>query len=356
MPKLYGTEYSRKQLEMSTGAPWQTGGARRLTFAEGPEAGTEAVQFDTGTGLTFNVLPGRGLDIASAKFCGAPLAFELPAGEARASFFEPEGLGWLRTFFGGLVTTCGMTWAGAPCEDAGQKLGLHGRYTHIPARNVKVGDEWEGETRRLWVSGDVRECVLFGANVLCRRTVSTELGSNAIRIEDRVRNEAFSETPYMMLYHINLGFPVVGEDSELLARSSARPRDAAAEEGKESYNRFEPPAPGYREKVYYHDIQADADGFAHAAIVNPAFGGGRGLGVHVRYRQAELPRFAQWKMMGAGEYVCGLEPANCGVEGRDRERGAGSLVVLQPGEEVHHLVEITVLPDNDSINAVRKVI
>ncbi len=120
MPHLFGRNYSKSQLERYTGASWQVGGVRHMRFVEGPEDGTDVVQFDTGTGLNFNVLPSRGLDIASAKYCGASLSFDTPSGEAHPGHYDPQGLGWLKTFFGGLLTTCGLSWAGAPCEDQGE--------------------------------------------------------------------------------------------------------------------------------------------------------------------------------------------------------------------------------------------
>ncbi len=356
MPNLFGRKFNRTQLEKYTGAPWQCGGVRRLRFAEGPEAGVDIVQFDTGTGLTFNTLPSRGLDIASAKFQGASLSMDLPAGEAHPAFLDPEWLGWLKTFFCGLVTTCGATWAGAPCEDQGERLGLHGRYSHLPARNLKIGDEWTGANRRLWVSADIRESILFGPNLLIKRTISTELGSNTITIQDKIRNEAFSPTPHMWLYHINIGFPVLDENTELLVNSSVTPRDEEAEKGKENYNRFETPKAGYKEKVYYHDIKTDRKGFCHAALVNPKFNNDQGLGVLVSFRKKELHRFGQWKNMGAGEYVCGLEPSTCSVQGRAHDREDGILLFLKPGEERNYHVEITVLPDNEAIESIRKMI
>ncbi len=357
MPNLFGKNWTQKQLQRYTGAPWQVGGVRRLRFAEGQEEGTEVVQFDTGTGLTFNVLPSRGLDIASAKYGGASISFDLPAGEAHPANFDPQGLGWLKTFFGGLVTTCGLTWAGAPCKDQGEALGLHGRYSHLTARHLKTGDEWTAGRRKLWVSADVRESVIFGPNLLMRRTISTELGSNTIRIEDCVRNEGFQSQPHMMIYHINIGFPVLSETTQLLANSlSVRPRDAEAEKGIDSYNTFEKPITGYKEQVFYHDIKPNAQGMCQAALVNPAFDNRKGLGVCVSFRKKELHRFGQWKMIGAGDYVCGLEPANCSVQGRDHDRDDGSLVFLKPGEEKNYLIEISVLTDNQSIDALKKKI
>lgn len=354
MPNLFGQNWTRAQLERYTGAAWQAGGVRHLRFVEGPEEGTEVVQFDTGTGLTFNVLPSRGLDIASAKFRGASLSYDSPAGEAHPAHFEPEGLGWLKTFFCGLLTTCGMTWAGAPCEDEGQALGLHGRYSHLAARYLKTGDEWEGNNRRLWISGEIREGYLFGPNVVMRRTLSTEAGSNTIQIEDVVKNEGFTKTPLMLIYHINIGFPVLSETTEFVAGSTVRPRDEEAAKGVGEYTRFDKPIVGYKEQVFYHDIKPDRRGFCHAALVNPAFNNNQGLGILVSYRKKELPFFGQWKMTGAGAYVCGLEPANCSVEGRARNRQSGTLMFLKPGEEQTIRIDISVLPDNEAIQRVRK--
>jgi len=149
---------------------------------------------------------------------------------------------------------------------------------------------------------------------------------------------------------------VVDETTEFLVRSEVTPRDAEAEKGKEEFNRFESPKVGYKEKVYYHDIRPDTKGFCHAALVNPVLGEETGLGVHVRYRKQELHRFAQWKMMGAGAYVCGLEPCNCSVQGRSHDREDGSLVYLKPGEERRYLVEISVLPNSEAIHEIRKII
>jgi hypothetical protein len=48
-------------------------------------------------------------------------------------------------------------------------------------------------------------------------------------------------------------------------------------------------------------------------------------------------------MMGRGFYAVGMEPANCKVDGRARERAAGTLQFLAPGEERHFLVQIGVV-------------
>ncbi|MBI1387548.1 MAG: DUF4432 family protein [bacterium] len=355
MPKLYGVSWNRRQLEKYAGASWQTGGVRKLRFAEGPEDGVEVLQFDNGAGLRFDVMPSRALDIAGASFCGAPLCYNTPSGESHPAHFDSHGLGWLETFPAGLVTTCGLTYAGAPCDDAGA-LGLHGRIAHQQAREIKYGVEWTGNRKRLFAEGVMKESVLFGPNLTMTRRITAEAGEPVIQIVDRVRNDGFERQPLMMVYHINLGFPVLSEQSEVWINSSVRARDPHSEEHIDGWNRFESPVPNVPEQLFYHDVKRDSKGYAHAALVNPAFNQKQGLGVLIRYHGGNLPRFAQWKNIRAGAYVCGLEPCNCGVEGRAVERERGTLQYLRPGEEKEFIVNFHVLPDNAAIEQARKLI
>ncbi len=355
--ELFGTKYTAKEIRRLIGRTQQIGGIRQGRFEGGPEDNARFLQFETGTGFSFTVLPDRGMDISSAKYCGAALSWDSPIGEPHPAFFEPQGLGWLRTFFGGLVCTCGMTWLGAPCEDQGEPLGLHGRYSHLPCRNLQVGEEWKGNQCILWAQGDMRETIVFGPNVLLRRRISTAIGSNTLTIEDSVTNEAFESTPHMFLYHINIGYPVVSPDSRLIsAASEVTPRDDEAKDGWREYSRFDPPKAGYKEKVYFHDMPSDRKGIVTTAIANPEFMQGRGLGVQVRYRQKELPRFIQWKNMGTTTYVCGLEPANALVMGRAHEREHGTLQSLRAGETRKYLLQISVLPNRTAIKEAEQTI
>jgi hypothetical protein len=78
-------------------------------------------------------------------------------------------------------------------------------------------------------------------------------------------------------------------------------------------------------------------------LVNPE----QGIGLEVRYHAEELPYFWQWRMLGEGSYVMGLEPANCSVMGRGEERRYGRLPMLEPGEVRVHQLEISVLSGED---------
>jgi hypothetical protein len=352
MANLYGRSFTRAQLAERTGDMRQFAGVRLGEMADGFERGVRTADFRTGSGFDFTVLADRGLDIGIASYAGTPLAFQSPAPYAAPAFYEPAGLGWLRGFGGGLMTTCGLTYFGAPGDDQGEELGLHGRASNLPATNLAYGAEWQGDEYDMWVSGQIRQVRFFGENVVLRRRISARMGESRLVIADEVANEGFAPVPHMLLYHCNLGFPVLSEDSELLVDDAdVIARDADCAKGLPDHRRFAPPIPGYSEQVFQHIPKTDAEGFARAALVNRRFTGGRGIGVYLRWRATDMPWMIQWKMIGQSAYVSGLEPATNWTTGRAGERAAGRLRYLAPGETRSYQLEIGVLASLAEIEA-----
>ena len=339
MAYLFGRPWTRSELLAHIGDLSQIAGIRLGEWSDGVERGVRTAQVCTGSGLEFTILLDRGMDVGPAHYRGMSLAWISPAGFAHPAYFEQGCMGWLRTFGGGLLTGCGLTYLGAPDEDDGEALGLHGRLSHLPAQHVRVGEEWEGDECLFWVEGEMRQARLFGENLRLRRRISAGLGSSRLMIQDRVENLGSSVSPLMILYHINLGFPLLDEHSCLVSQPHpVHPRDNAAVLGLSEWMRFQPPTPGYSEQVFYHDLPADAEGWANIKLVNPT----HKLSVEVRYQKTTLPNLVEWKMMGQGAFVLGLEPANCLVEGRSRERARGTLQFLAPGEHRDFRVEIVI--------------
>ncbi|MBI2914968.1 MAG: aldose 1-epimerase family protein [Firmicutes bacterium] len=355
MLRLFERSWTREELLRYVGDPIQLGGVRRHTLSDGNQAGVEVAQFRTGSGLEFDVLLGRAMDISAAFYKGSSLCWRSATGDVAAPYFEPEGLGWLRTFFGGLVVTCGLDQVGAPCVDRGQPLGLHGRISTTPAANTWVDAGWDGDDYVMWAQGRMRQATVFGENISLTRKIWARLGESRFFMEDTVENLSFDPAEHMFLYHINLGFPVVSDGSVLIAPSkTVTPRDAEAEQGKEDYWRFTAPVHGFKEKCYFHEMAADEAGKVTVAVANEEYAGGRGLGVYVRYDKTELPWFTEWKMMGEGVYVVGVEPANCCVLGRAWQREHGSLQVLGPREKREYRVEIGVLDGRAGIEELKR--
>ena len=340
MTHLYHRDWKPPSLLAHVGDISQLGGVRLVMLDDGSERGVRAAELRSGEGFNFTVLLERGMDIGHAEYRGVPLAWISPTGAAAPQFYEPRGTGWLRTFHGGLLCTCGLTQAGIPNTDQGEELGLHGRISHVPARQVAWDGTWEDREYRFWISGQMREVSALGRDLRLKRHISMTLGQPSLTIHDRVENHGYETTPHMLLYHFNLGFPLLSENSRLEVDSIAvEPRDPTAASGLGKYMRFEAPTPGYAEQVFFHKVSADEEGFAQVSLVNPDLG----LKLQLRYRQRELPELVEWKQVGQGAYVVGLEPANCRPEGRAAARQRGRLVELAPGEALDYLLEIKVL-------------
>jgi hypothetical protein len=346
MATLFGQSYGRKEIIARVGQLSQIAGIRMMQLRDGVESGVRIADVRTGSGLRLQVSLDRGMDISVAEYKGIPLAWRSPQGDVHPSQYDPRGLAWTRSFPGGLMTGCGMTYLGSPCVDQGEELGLHGRLSNLPAFDVRPGYRWDDDVLTMSLEGYVRESTLFKENLLLRRVIVGRLGESEITLRDTVRNDGNEPTPLMMLYHVNLGWPIVDDGTRLLLNAATTTaRDADAEQGLADARVCSSPLPNFKEQVFSHELIADDEGYASALLLNLRLH----LGVYVRFRKKELPRYIEWKMMGESTYVMGLEPANCGVGGRARERAAGTLQYIHPREEREFVLHIGIVEGEHSI-------
>lgn len=333
MARVFGKEMSRQEIMQRVGDVSQIARITDYRFESGRAEGMRSYEIVTGSGLEFTVVPSRCMDIAWASYKGIPLSFISKAGLSAPGYFEKDGLGFLRNFTCGLTTTCGLTYMGAPCNDQGEELGLHGRISNTPAQNCSARTEWIGDDLVLMVKGQMRESAMFGENMVLEREITTKLGSNQIHIQDTITNEGFEETPLMLLYHCNFGYPLIDSDANLFIESpEVRPRDSRAAEGIDEWHRFHAPEHGFTEQLYYFDVQANSKGYAQAVIRNNQLLD-NGLRVTLRFRKDTLPYCSEWKQLGEGDYVVGIEPGTWLPEGRAKARERKELKMLAPGEE-----------------------
>jgi len=292
--------------------------------------------------LSYEVVPSKGLDISLAEVYGKAISWQSQNGDAHPAHYEAEGTNWLRTASGGLLMTCGLMQVGNPNEDMGERLGLHGRIHHTPARQVTAITEWVGDELEMTVSGVIEETSIFGGHLLLRRTIRSRLGQNEIRISDKVTNMGFQPCPHMVLYHFNFGFPLMDEHTLIRFPTDRQPR--AREQGVplEGYDSWQAPDANYSERVYYHDT---GGALSEAHIINPHFpihDVPAPIQVTLSWGSDVLPNLVQWRMPGAGTHVLGLEPSNCLVAGRSAERANGTLAILEPGQSVNYELGIKV--------------
>lgn len=170
-----------------------------------------------------------------------------------------------------------------------------------------------------------------------------------------MENIGHAKSPLMILYHINIGYPVLDADSEVIEdKASIIPNDDTAKKEIGIFNKFSNPIKGFVERCYFHDIQADGEGYSNIALINSRFRDGQGIGLWIRFNKDNLPYLTQWKQMGMGEYVCGLEPCNNMGQGRKIEREKGRLRFIEPQEKIDYRLEFNILESNEAILDFRK--
>jgi hypothetical protein len=151
-----------------------------------------------------------------------------------------------------------------------------------------------------------------------------------------------------MLYHINFGYPLVDAGARLIYGGDAQGYclyenyDAAALERLKLI-----PAPseqfsGTEEGVIIVKPSADAEGWAHAGLVNER----RSIAVSIAYDAAAMPRLANWQHFGPrGSYVTALEPFSGSLFGMARDDHPLADLKLAAGESRIYRLRIKVSTD-----------
>jgi hypothetical protein len=297
------------------------------------------------------------MDIPFASYRGKAISFFSGTGITSPAYFEEPGLEWRRSFYAGLLTTCGIANAGAPSVDQGTAFGLHGRVANAAAENLCVEQDWEGDEFTIRLKGTMREAEAMVENLALTRTVTTRLGAKSLRIRDTVVNRGFSPQPLMLLYHFNFGFPLLSPSARVvgpITKTAARDEEARKDRGVEECLTFPQPVQGYAEKVFFHTLAGRADGGTFVSLVNRDTGDGQPLGIVLRWSRKELPVLTEWKMPCKGFYVVGLEPGTITPIGRGVLRQQGSLPMLEGQTSCDITIDFEVLDSLSEIEAMEK--
>jgi hypothetical protein len=321
--------HSKKEILQHIGDASQLFGIKQYTLTNGRANAVRALEVKNGAGLSFTVLPDRCLDIADLSFKGVNCSYLSKTGIVAPQYYEKDDNGFLRNFFAGFLTTCGLRNVGNPCNDNGEQFTQHGRIANIAGEDICATTTWEDDVPVMKISGKMREAAVFGENLVLSREIICRYGDNRITIRNRVENLGFRDEALLLLFHFNIGYPLLDADARLVIPSEeVIPRDAEAAKGTVYYFRSQKPTPDYKEQVFYHKLKADENGNTDVAIVNDALD----IALSIRFNKNQFFNFTQWKQMGEGEYVMGLEPCNCYVSGRTDPRNKGKLDILKPGE------------------------
>ena len=315
----------------SVGLASQIMSADLVTREDGRQRGVRCVVLQSDL-LSIEVIVDRGLDIGAARIRQMPVSWTSPTGIVSPWLLEQRGMEFFRGFSGGLLATCGLDHIGHPLERSASRFGydhrsyeqlpMHGRIGAVPARLTAYGVDETETGLEAYVAGTVAQVAVFGEHLVLSRRISIAYGQSRVTVADRVTNNGYATSPLALLYHINLGWPVVAPGARVTV-------NGALVEGKEIGDVIGPPLQGSKQDVCIYEVASEQNGTASASVLNPRIDAHHSGGVRLQWDAAALPSLVRWQVANtAGHYVLGLEPST------GRYDGAESLVFpsLEPGE------------------------
>ncbi len=284
---------------------------RRYTVSEGAEKGLDVIDCDNGK-IRFLINVTKALDIMQLYHEGQNMSFICKNG------FSPLEHDFGNRFEGGMLYTCGFDAIGGR-----EGYTTHGRH-HNNAAEIVVAKCDEEE---IVVEGIVRDTAIFGENLVLRRRISAKAGESKLTVEDTLTNEGFTPADYAVLYHINVGFPMLDEGGKILGNvKSITPRTPYAGECIDEALEITAPEVGREEMCYYFDL--DGEIALENKKINKTF--------KINYSKDTLPEFLEWKAMTAGDFALGLEPSTTKLD------ESLSFNTLEAGEKKSFRIEISV--------------
>lgn len=323
-----------EQVRKKLGSYNQLFDVKTCFITDGTSSGSRMLLVHNPNGVSFELMLDRGMDIGWADAGNTPLAWQSAAGIAPGNRHEPMGNGWVHTFGGGLLTTCGLASTGTPSEDDGSHYGLHGRIGHLPVRSLHWRTEEIDADPVLRIFGVIVESALGSSELTLEREIRASLASPRLEIIDVVRNTGFSTAGHMFRHHYNFGYPIADDETEILGELEFRGfRDSKHNSSfaGELPLRLALSEKPVNEEVLYFKARA-GDEIGRLSVVPRE----AGQAVDLEWDVSTFNHFIIWRDSSPGVNVLGLEPSTSWDDGRRRARENGQLVELHPGESKHY--------------------
>lgn len=322
-----------------------------VKMQDGKAKDVNMLQIDNRSGLHFEINEDRGMDIPYLSFKGTNVGFISPCGVVSPEYYDDNGLGFLKSFTAGFMTTGGLQYAGAPCEYEGTAYGLHGHISHTPATNVSFDIDESESFPKLVISGRVEDAQIFGDKLTLQRKIVTEYEKKELSITDTVTNEGYRKARHFILYHCNIGYPLLSPESKIyIPTMHTEPRNEHAKQGMSHCMKLETPDPNYEEMCYYQTLKPDRNHMTSVAVFNPELD----FGIAISFDLRTLDHFVEWKMMGARDYVMGLEPCNSTIDGIEDAIERGTIKYLEPGQSVTYHLTMSIIDGKKEFEKIKK--
>ena len=290
----------------------QVASIRRYTLSEGREKGLDVLDCDNGK-IRFLLNVSKACDIMQLYHEGQNISFISKNG------FTKRETPFLRRFEGGMLYTCGL-------DSVGGRDGfeLHGTLHNIPAEIIRAECNENGIT----VEAIIRDTALFGKNLVLKRKIFTAIGGDSVTLEDTLVNKGYKTEEYCLLYHINVGYPMLDDGVKVIADvESYTPRTAWAKQNEATMYEMNASTPNQEETCYFLNLKKP-----EITLVNEKIG----KEFTVSYSGDTLPCFVEWKSMASGDYALGLEPCTTELDNRFAYK------TIEVGEEIKFFVKILI--------------
>jgi hypothetical protein len=347
--KLYGAEGDRNFFRKLTSHPQQTIGCELFEALDGDMRAQRILRIRNGE-LELEINVDRGFDIGRVLYRGIPMQWVSPAGFRHAhtfmpSAFDPDGWGWLRSWQGGFLTTIGYDHVGGPTNTPNRHLHpaitgerrFTGGFGSISPTSIEIVNlDWDAGT--IEVQAKVRQAAAFAEHLVLTRRITMNLGEAKFHLSDSVRNEGFIEEPIQVLYHINLGWPLLAPGTTLT--TSATEMLGCIDSAKGIDSKIMPaPTPLDIERVWDWNAPTSHE---WAELTNSDCAGRGPLTLRLDWDGKQLPHFMQWRNACEAMYVQGLEPATTGLKGRAADNSqAGPAPYIAPGHSREFDIDLT---------------
>ena len=290
----------------------QVASIRRYTLSEGCEKGLDVLDCDNGK-IRFLLNVSKACDIMQLYHEGQNISFISKNG------FTKRETPFLRRFEGGMLYTCGL-------DSVGGRDGfeLHGTLHNIPAEIIRAECNENGIT----LEAIIRDTALFGKNLVLKRKIFTAIGGDSVTLEDTLVNEGYKAEEYCLLYHINVGYPMLDDGAKVIADvESYTPRTAWAKQNEATMYAMNEAVPNQEEACYFLKLSKP-----EIALVNEKIG----KKFTVSYSGDTLPCFVEWKSMASGDYALGLEPCTTKLDGHFNYK------IIQPQQKIQFRIVMQV--------------
>lgn len=290
----------------------QIASIRKYKYTDGIERDLEVIDCDNGN-IRFLLNVTKALDLMQIYHKGANVSFISKNG------FTAREVGFLNRFEGGMLYTCGLDYVGA--RDGRD---MHGEFHNIPATVTRSECSEDGIT----VEATIRDTELFGKNLIFKRRICSALGSDTVTVEDTLINDGYKAENYAILYHVNIGYPMLDEGARVEADvKECYPRTDWSRQMMGEREYITDAVPNQFENCFFMKLNTKS-----ASLINEKLG----KRFTLEYRGDPLDKFLQWKSMGSGDYALGFEPSTTFIDDKFEYK------TINPGEEIRITLAMTV--------------